>query len=68
MSAFHPHADECPNQGDCVRCGEEGGVYVEYIILVGLFGLVLAGSMLVLGEPLLKFFRHAQLVWAGPFP
>ena len=50
------------------RSGEEGSVYVEYIILVGLFGLVIVGAVLALGGPLLKFYHHAQLVWAGPFP
>ncbi|MCP4444752.1 MAG: hypothetical protein GY811_05310 [Myxococcales bacterium] len=47
---------------------EDGSVYVEYIILVGVFGLVMAVAVFALGQPLLRFFQNAQLIWAGPFP
>ena len=47
---------------------EDGSAFVEYVILTGLFSLLIAGAMMALGEPLLHFFRHAQLVWSGPFP
>ncbi len=47
---------------------EEGSVFVEYIVLAGLFSLVVAGAVIALGEPLLSYYRHTQLVWGGSFP
>jgi Flp pilus assembly pilin Flp len=47
---------------------EEGSVFVEYIVLAGLFSLVVAGAVIALGEPLLSYYQHTQLVWAGSFP
>ena len=47
---------------------QEGSTYVEYLILVGFFALIVAGAVLALGEPLLSLYQHLQLVWAGPFP
>ena len=47
---------------------EDGSVFVEYIVLAGLFSLVVAGAVLALGDPLLSFYRHTQLVWGGSFP
>ena len=51
----------------CIR-DDEGSVYIEYIVLVGMFALVIAGAILALGGPLLKMYQHLQLVWSGPFP
>mgnify|MGYP001556850177 CR=1 FL=1 len=48
--------------------GEEGSIFVEYVILMSMFGLIVAGAMLALGEPLLRFYHNIQLIWAGPFP
>ncbi len=47
---------------------EDGSVFVEYIILVGMFGLMIAGAMLVLSRPLMSLYLHTQLVWGGSFP
>ncbi len=47
---------------------EDGSAFVEYIVLAGLFSLVVAGAVIALGEPLLSFYRHTQLVWGGSFP
>jgi len=45
-----------------------GSLLVEYAILVGLFGLVVAAAIAALGLPLLRFYRYAQLVVSGPVP
>ncbi len=47
---------------------EDGSVFIEYIILVGMFGLVIAGAMIALSKPLMSFYLHTQLVWGGSFP
>lgn len=53
---------------DYVLLDEDGSVFVEYIILVGMFGLMIAGAMLVLSRPLMSLYLHTQLVWGGSFP
>jgi Flp pilus assembly pilin Flp len=45
---------------------ESGKTYVEYLILVVLFGLPVAGSFVLLGLSLLEAYHHAQRVLTGP--
>ena len=51
-----------------LRSDEVGSAFAEYLVLVGLFGLVMAGAFWFLGTPLAHYYRHVQLVWSAPFP
>jgi len=45
---------------------EQGKAYVEYLILVVLFGLPVAGAFVLLGLQLLDAYQHAQRILTGP--
>ena len=45
---------------------EDGTTYVEYLVLVVVFGLPIAGGLLALGLQLLEAYHHAQSVLTGP--
>jgi Flp pilus assembly pilin Flp len=44
-----------------------GELFIEYALLVALFALPVAAACVRLGFPVLRMFRYAQLVLAGPF-
>ncbi len=44
----------------------EGSLFVEYTVLVGFVGLVVAVAIASLGFPLLRLYRFVQLVVEAP--
>ena len=61
---------ECAQGNSSARLvnDERGSSFIEYLLLVGMFGLVMGLAVYSIGGPLLKFYQHTQLIWAGPFP
>jgi hypothetical protein len=49
-----------------VASDERGKAYVEYLILVVVFGLPVAGTFVFLGLKLLEAYQHAQSVLTSP--
>jgi hypothetical protein len=49
-----------------VASDERGKTYAEYLILVVLFGLPVAGTFVLLGLKLLEAYHHAQNVLTAP--
>jgi hypothetical protein len=49
-----------------VASDERGKTYVEYLILVVVFGLPVAGTFIFLGLHLLEAYHHAQSVLTAP--
>jgi hypothetical protein len=49
-----------------VASDEQGKAYVEYLILVVVFGLPIAGTFVLLGLQLLDAYHHAQRVLIAP--
>lgn len=45
-----------------------GDVFVEYLLVMALLALPVAGAAVRLGFPLLRLLRFTQLSMAGPFP
>jgi Flp pilus assembly pilin Flp len=45
-----------------------GMIYVEYLVLVGVVGLVVAGGIAALGFPLLRSYRFLELIVSSPAP
>jgi Flp pilus assembly pilin Flp len=45
---------------------ESGTTYVEYLVLVVMFGLPIVGSLILLGLSLLEAYHRAQSVLTGP--
>ena len=51
-----------------IAADEGGSAFIEYLILLGAFSLVIAGAFLALGPLLVRFYHHIQLIWSAPFP
>jgi hypothetical protein len=49
-----------------VASDERGKTYAEYLILVVLFGLPVAGTFVLLGLHLLEAYQNAQSVLTAP--
>jgi Flp pilus assembly pilin Flp len=49
-----------------VASDERGKAYAEYLILVVVFGLPIAGTFVFLGLKLLEAYQHAQSVLTAP--
>lgn len=47
---------------------EEGAAYAEYVILVGVVGIVVATAVVALGPPLVASFAYAEAVLLLPIP
>ncbi len=47
---------------------EDGAVYVEYLSLTVLVGLLAAAALILVGAPLLENFQATQLILAAPVP
>jgi len=47
---------------------DSGSTFVEYVVLVGFVGIVVAAAMAAVGVPLLKYFRFVQFVISAPIP
>lgn len=47
---------------------DRGAITLEYTVLVGTVGLVLAGALALLGPPLLSSYTHARdtIIWPMP--
>jgi hypothetical protein len=46
---------------------QQGGL-LDYAALVGVAGLAIAGVIVALGIPLLRFFRFAEFIASAPIP
>ncbi len=47
---------------------EGGAIYVEYISLTLLVGILAAAALVLVGAPLLESFQATQLILAAPVP
>ena len=45
-----------------------GMIYVEYLVLVGVVGIVVAWGIAGLGFPLLRMYRYLELIVSSPAP
>ena len=54
------------NDATQLKTNCEGTIAVEYLILVGFVGVVVAVAIIALGLPLLHQYRFMQLVIASP--
>lgn len=51
-----------------LHADEGGAVYVEYVSLTVLVGLLAAAALILVGAPLLEKFQATQLILAAPVP
>jgi len=45
-----------------------GAIYLEYLVLVAVVGLVVAWGIAALGLPLLRTYRYLELIVTSPAP
>lgn len=45
---------------------QRGVVFVEYLVLVALVGIVVATGIVLIGLPMLAHYQHMQAVLASP--
>lgn len=45
-----------------------GAAFVEYVVVLLLVGTITAAATYSIGQPLVDYFRFAQLILALPFP
>ena len=57
-----------PVRGRRLLADEAGAVYVEYIVLVLMVGVLVAAAILAIGVPLLESFRMTQTFLGAPIP
>jgi pilus assembly protein CpaF len=57
-----------PKDATPPRLGDRGSITVEFVFLTALFALPVSAAFVAIGEPLLQFFRYAQLSMVAPFP
>ena len=48
--------------------GQKGAITVELVFLNAFFSLPVGATFVLLGIPLLRWFRYEQLALVGPFP
>ncbi|MEA2700776.1 MAG: hypothetical protein QOI66_5047 [Myxococcales bacterium] len=51
-----------------VGAAEKGAITVELVFLNAFFSLPVGATFVLLGIPLLRWFRYEQLALVGPFP